>query len=633
LIAKPRTPIALRRLLAAFPEKACMCGVLGVATARGRKVSLSEQACSMLCDLLGHRGPDGAGVMHAGHVALAHRRLALVDPAGGAQPFRSTGLGRRVLLSWNGEIYNHLDLRRGLEVEGARFTTRSDTETLSALLALRGVDGLREVRGMYALAAWFVDSDELVLARDPLGIVPLLYAEVQAPGGPELVFASEPKAILAHPSFRAEPDFASVAAFLEMPRRSFGARTLYRGMSAVEPGEVRVHALSGGRVRCMLSRRTPLPTATATCSLGDAAWIVREAVTESVERHLAADKPVCALLSGGIDSTIIAAVARSSRPGLMTFAAGSDEDAARPGSDLFMARHVAKLLGSEHREIAISAEQFVIQWERMVTDSAHPLATPNEVAIALLGHAIAPHASAALSGEGADEIFGGYGAPIEATLGWIDSTPTHTPDGAADFYRSAFGWAPRALLAEFFRESTLEKFGDHGGDPLGDLLVRGFMEAGDLSSIDAHLAVQRSVNLVNLLERLNVALMRGSVEGRVPFADMRVLDAALRAGGAHLLDSGGSRGGTATATLQTKRVLRQAFADTLPPEILARPKASFPLPFESWIEAQSHWIDAPISREVFSPAARELVRTQAMQHWRLAWPMLNVARWLDSTFG
>ena len=140
------------------------------------------------------------------------------------------------------------------------------------------------------------------------------------------------------------------------------------------------------------------------------------------------------------------------------------------------------------------------------------------------------------------------------------------------------------------------------------------------------------MNLVNLLERLNLSLMRGSVEGRVPFADVRVLDAAMRAGGAHLIADGGGGIATATGTLVTKRVLRRAFADVLPPEIVARPKASFPLPFESWIAAQTHWIDGPIAQEVFSPAARTLVRTQSMQHWRLAWPMLNLARWLDSTF-
>lgn len=615
-----------------------MCGVFGVATARARRVSLDEQACVAMCELLAHRGPDAAGSMHAGHVALAHRRLALLDLEGGAQPFRSAGNSPRVILSWNGEIYNHLQLRRELEAQGAVFRTRSDTETLAALLSIRGTDGLRSVRGMYALAAWFVDTDELVLARDPLGIVPLFYAEVASPGGRELVFASEPKVVAGHPSFRLEPDFASVAAFLEMPRRTFGARTLYRGLFAVEPGEVRRYALAGECVRCVQSCREISPCVPGgAATLDEAAWIVREAVTDSVEAHLAADSPVCALLSGGIDSTIVASIARSANPRLMTFAAGSDTDAARPGSDLFMARHVARMLRSEHHEIAISGEQFVLAWDRLLSEGSHPLATPNEVAIALLGQAIAPHAKAALTGEGADEIFGGYGAPLEATLAWIEAETSHTAASAADFYRTAFGWAPRAVLAELFNPDTVAKFGqhgrDHGDDPLAAMLVDACRDAGDLTTIDAHLAIQRRVNLVNLLERLNIALMRRSVEGRVPFADMRVLDAAMRAGGAHLLQDSDGGGTTATRTLVTKRVLRKAFADVLPPEIVSRAKASFPLPFESWIEAQTHWIDGPVASEVFSPAARALVRTQSMQHWRLAWPMLNIARWLDATFG
>jgi len=610
-----------------------MCGLFGVATARGRRLSVNEQACVTMCDLLAHRGPDGAGRAFSDHVALAHRRLAMLDAIGGAQPFRSTGQTPRVVLAWNGEIYNHLDIRRDLARSGAMFETRSDTETLAMLLSMRGVDGLRAVRGMYAIAAWFVDSDELILARDPLGIIPLYYTKTQTPNGRELVFASEPRALLAHPFVRPEPDFPAIAAFLEMPRRTFGARTLFRGIKSLEPGELRRYALAGDAIRCMHTSRELLPTTPNTCSINDAAWIVREALTDAVESHLVADAPVCTLLSGGIDSTIIASIVRARNPRLTTFAAGCDTDTTRPGSDLFMARHIARLLGSQHHEITISGEQFAGAWERMVSASEYPLVTPNEVAIKLLARAIAPHAKAALSGEGADEIFGGYGAPLEATLGWIDSNPTHTALGAADFYRTAFGWAPRVAIPELFNQGTLQKFGDQGDDPLGELLVDACRDAGDLSTLDGHLAVQRRVNLVNLLERLNIALMRGSVEGRVPFADMRVLEATMHAGGAHLLADDGGTTATTTRTLVTKRVLRKAFADVLPPEIVSRPKASFPLPFESWIAAQTHWIDGPIASEVFSPAARNLVRTESMKHWRLAWPMLNVARWLDATFG
>ena len=190
------------------------------------------------------------------------------------------------------------------------------------------------------------------------------------------------------------------------------------------------------------------------------------------------------------------------------------------------------------------------------------------------------------------------------------------------------------MTAELFAGGVADAaFG--ADDPLGALLESAYADAGDPTSIDAHLAVLRRVNLVNLLERLNLSLMRGSVEGRVPFADPRVLASALAAGSAHLFAPSPNHGAlaTSTRTLVTKRVLRHAFADILSPEVLERPKASFPLPFERWIAARASWIDGPVAREVFSPAARELVRTQAAQHWRLAWPVLNLARWLDRTFG
>ena len=639
-----------------------MCGVLGAATVRGQRLMQDEALVAETRDLLAHRGPDAAGIVHGGHVALAHRRLALLDPAGGAQPFvadalaRDTGSrrGARVTLAWNGELYGHEALRRALCARGVPLRTRSDTEALAWLLALDGAAALDALRGMFALAAWIERADgssELVLARDPFGTIPFHWARVARGAGhaDEIVFASEPRAILAHPGFRVEPDFAALAAYLEMPRRAFGARTLYRGLLALEPGEVLSFDLADSALPAS-RRRLALPEAEgAGDTLRDAAWRTRLAVTESVDLHLVADAPVCTLLSGGIDSTIIGSLVRA-RIGrdarLVTFAAGADGDAARPESDLFAARRVAQLLRSEHHEVTVDGEGFGARWDELVAHGLSPLATPNEIAISMLGERIAPHAKAALSGEGADELFGGYGPPLEATLAWIDADTTHDGASAARFYRTAFGWSPRAFVDELLAPACAESA--RADDPVGAMLVRAFEGEGDLASLDAHLAALRRVNLTNLLERLNLSLMKGSVEGRVPFADRGVLACARGVGAAHLLGSqaAGSAAihgpartttsvatSTAASTLVTKRVLREAFADVLPPEILSRPKASFPLPFERWIAARADWIDGPVAREVFSGAARDLVRTQAAQHWRLAWPMLNAARWLDTVFG
>ncbi|MCE2881766.1 MAG: asparagine synthase (glutamine-hydrolyzing) [Planctomycetaceae bacterium] len=605
-----------------------MCGISGQATTRGRRLSQDPASVAERLRLLAHRGPDGDGLVHGGHVALGHTRLALLDPEGGAQPFTlSDGRAPRVVLAWNGEIYNHLALRAELARAGAVFRTRSDTETLAHMLARHGTRAIERLRGMFAIAAWFPDEDRLILARDPFGTIPLFHATVGAGDAEEVLFASEPAPILAHPAMRLEPDWASVASYLEMPRRSFGDRTLYRGLHALRPGEIRTYDLSGDRLACGVRIAEPARDEPRGIALHDAAWQVRDALIDSIEQHLVADAPVCSLLSGGIDSTIVASVARVRSARLVTFAAGADEDARRPGTDLFTARRVAELLRSEHHEVRIDGGQFESRWDELLGAGLMPLATPNEIAISLLADGIRGHAKAALSGEGADELFGGYGPPLEATLAWIDADIDHSPESAARFYRTAFGWTPRNVVPELLAGGAPDD------DPLGTLLEASYADAGDTRSLDAHLRVQQRVNLVNLLERLNLSLMRGSVEGRVPFCDRAVARAASAAGASHnLVEPRGGGTAVATRTVTTKRVLRTAFADVLTPEILDRPKASFPLPFERWIAARAEWIDGPVSSEVFSPAARELVRTQAAQHWRLAWPMLNLARWLDSVF-
>ncbi|MFM7052034.1 MAG: asparagine synthase (glutamine-hydrolyzing) [Planctomycetota bacterium] len=606
-----------------------MCGFTGAATTTTRRLAQDRDEFTRASRLLANRGPDGEGVLHEGHIALGHARLALLDPEGGAQPFHLVAPGLpRVALAWNGEIYNHLELRAELERAGAVFRTRSDTETLAWMLARHGTRAIARLRGMFALAAWFPDESRLVLARDPFGMIPLFHATVAHAGGEELVFASEPAPILSHPAMRIEPDWDSVRCYLEMPRRTYGDRTLYRGLHALRPGEIRTYDLSGERVACGVRMERPAAEDAAALPLHDAAWAVRDAVIGSIERHMVADAPVCALLSGGIDSTVVASVARVRCARLVTFAAGADDDARRPGTDLFTARRVAELLRSEHHEVRLDGAQFESRWDELLAHGAAPLATPNEIAISLLADAIRGHAKGALSGEGADELFGGYGPPLEATLGWIDADVDHSPDAAAAFYRTAFGWTPRAVVPEL-----LAADGGAGDDPLGTLLAGEYARAGDAATLDAHLRVQQQVNLVNLLERLNIALMHGSIEGRVPFCDRAVARAAALAGASHnLVPAQGGGVATATRTLVTKRVLRTAFADVLSPEILARPKASFPLPFERWIAARAAWIDGPVSSQVFTPAARALVRTQAAQHWRLAWPMLNLARWLDTVF-
>ncbi|MFZ9882337.1 MAG: asparagine synthetase B family protein, partial [Phycisphaerales bacterium] len=288
-----------------------MCGISGQATTRGRRLSHDRAGAVERLRLLAHRGPDGEGFVSDRHVAVGHTRLALLDPEGGAQPFTlADGRAPRIVLAWNGEIYNHLALRAELARTGAVFRTRSDTETLAHMLARHGTRAIERLRGMFAIAAWFPDEDRLVLARDPFGTIPLFHATVGAGEDEELLFASEPAPILAHPAMRLEPDWASVASYLEMPRRTFGDRTLYRGLHALRPGEIRTYDLSGDRLACGVRIAEPACDEPSDLTLHDAAWQVRDALIDSIEQHMVADAPVCSLLSGGLASPLVASVAR-----------------------------------------------------------------------------------------------------------------------------------------------------------------------------------------------------------------------------------------------------------------------------------------------------------------------------------
>lgn len=583
-----------------------------------------------------HRGPDDLRVESFGALTLGHTRLAILDPARGAQPVRAhSPSGSEVVVAFNGEIYNHLDIRRELSALGVHFQTHGDAETLAFALSAWGAEALPRLRGMFALAAWFPESAELILARDPLGIVPMHWAITRDQDGPVLVFGSEIPAILQHPSVRKAPDLASIAAYLRMPRRSFGERTHYEGIRSLRPGHLLhadLHQDSARLQTLAFHAYPPGPDATG-LTLADAAATVREAVVSSIVAHLQSDVPVASLLSGGVDSTIIAAVARAHGCGASTFAAGAEGDDICSASDLTHARLVARRLRSSHHECVVHRSEFLRRWQSSVERLQVPLATPNEIAISALAQSIQPHAKVALSGEGADELFGGYEPAIAAIQGFLEHGSHHgrkaSASEAAAFHLDAFSWAPGAAVPELLAPKArlaarLEPLLE------GELTLR-FEQAGDPSLLATHLAVQQEFNLLNLLERLNCNMMLHSVEGRVPFSDVRVLEVA-RTIPASLLFEDHASGTTCTRTLVGKRVLKAAFADVLPPSIVARPKASFPLPFQEWMADCTGVLDGDGAREILSPAALELVRNEPSRHWRLSWPVLNIAMWANSNF-
>ncbi len=605
-----------------------MCGFVGAIAQVGRESSLSDEALDAWRDVLAHRGPDGAMSWREGPVALGHRRLAIRDLTdAGAQPMVAPQ--DRGTLVYNGELYNDAELRKELASYAARFggfTTTCDAETVLFAMMRWGPAAIQRLRGIFALC--WIDRRErrAVLARDPLGVKPLYWAVF----GTEFVFASEVGALLKHPRAHAEPDLAMVSAYLTTARRELGERTMFEGIFAVRPGET---------LRVDLEARLPEPVSIGRWSSkvvgGDpgetsAARQVGRAVEDSLSRQLISDRPMCALLSGGFDSTVLVRLlidATGTRP--RTWCASGVEGDDELGPDPAAARQIAADLGTEHSLTRVDRATFVQQWRAHVDHLGTPLSTPNEVAIAEVARELSAEGHAvALSGEGADELFGGYGEVLDAYSAAGESDPAGAHLGAAT-------WVSPNSKETLLQGRVLEAA--NGDALLRSRFVAGFAwgreQAGPRGGVlDAHLRMQREFNLAALLQRLDAATMRYGVEGRTPYADgavTRVAEALPMPRKFQVASAGG-----ADPVARSKIALRAAFGGRVPDLAIRRPKASFPLPFQRWgAEVVANLPRSRFANELVRPEMLEALAARPEAYWRLAWPIANLALWGDKFWG
>ncbi|QYU66699.1 asparagine synthase (glutamine-hydrolyzing) [Leptolyngbya sp. 15MV] len=428
-----------------------MCGIVGVVTHRSATPSISDAALIAMRDALAHRGPDDAGIWRQGHAALAHRRLAVIDPDPRSnQPFLSP-CGKHAIV-YNGELYNDADLRRDLSALGVCFRATSDTETVLHALITWGDAALARFRGMFALAWVDLTADRLLLARDPLGIKPLVWTRVPTRHGVEIAFASEAHALAHHPAISLRPDLPTVSAYLTTIRLTLGERTLFDGVRTLTPGQTLAFDLSRPELPAA-AREIPWP-------VPEPRQPLRSQVVASVEAHLRSDVPLCVMLSGGLDSSILAAIASARVPSLHTFASGDDASRASPDSDFAHARAVAAHVGSIHHEAPVTRDDFARLWPDMVARLGVPLSTPNETAIHTVARALRRMGMVvALSGEGADELFAGYDQPLEQALAY-ERTGQRTDADRGLFQLAASSWATLDAKAQILQPGqwrTLER--------------------------------------------------------------------------------------------------------------------------------------------------------------------------------
>jgi asparagine synthase (glutamine-hydrolysing) len=385
-----------------------MCGICGIVLNDGA-ASVRADVIENMSDSIVHRGPDDSGQYLSGRVGLGFRRLSIIDLSGGHQPMSNED--ESVWIAYNGEIYNHADHRRPLEGRGHVFRTRCDTEAIVHLYEEHGSACPRDLRGMFGFAIWDEKRQSLLLARDRAGIKPMFYALTSAG---DLVFGSEIKSILASGMIEPELDESAVAEFFALGSVS-GARTLFRGISKLEPG----HTLTWheGRIRLERYWMPPAyePGALVYRGLPEAADDFWRRFVDAVDITLMSDVPLGVFLSGGLDSSLIVAAMRERGvDALRTFSVGFAEAEA---SELPFARIVADTFRTEHHEVSCTADQFFAALPRLTRHRDHPLTFSASIPLFFVSELAASSVKVVLTGEGSDELFAGYGRYAQFSRG------------------------------------------------------------------------------------------------------------------------------------------------------------------------------------------------------------------------
>ena len=555
-----------------------MCGICGIALARGE---VDRRRLETMRDTLVHRGPDSAGVVVDGRVGLAARRLSIIDLETGDQPL--TNEDGTVHVVQNGELYNYLELRRELEAAGHSFRTHGDTEVIAHAYEEWGDGFPSRLRGMFALAVWDARRQRLLLARDRFGIKPLVY---RASGG-GLEFASDLRALP-----RGEVDLDAVEAFLAF--NSIPAPlTIFRDARKLPPGHLLLW--EGGEPRLERYAR-PAPAAEPDLRREPAdvlAGELRDRLRDSVRAHLVADVPVGVFLSGGVDSSILAALAaQETGEPLRTFSIGFAEASFDERAD---ARRVAERYATRHRELVLrpDAAQLLPALSRAFDE---PFADSSALPTYLVSQLAAEDVKVALSGEGGDELFGGYytyaadllalrTAPLaRLARPLVERLPVSTRRASLEYRAKRYVRAAHLPPLErhhgwkeiFSADARAELTGRrHGWDPV-DVLRARFAETEGAPLLARLQDVDERVYLVDdLLVKTDRASMAHSLEARVPFLDAVVAEFA------HALPTRHKVRG-----LGKKVLLRRAAAPLLPREIVHGRKRGFSIPAAAWLRGE-----------------------------------------------
>ncbi|HEX8248727.1 MAG TPA: asparagine synthase (glutamine-hydrolyzing) [Pyrinomonadaceae bacterium] len=627
-----------------------MCGIAGWANLENKSSGAGgEVVLHEMCERMKHRGPDSEALWTGESVALGMRRLSIIDLQTGEQPFWNED--KTVVVVMNGEIYNFRELRKDLEGRGHAFHSRSDTEVLPHLYEEYGEAMVEHLNGMFAFALWDLRRKKLLIARDRFGEKPLYYGIFAG----KLIFASEPKVILRHPSVEPEinPEaFRQYLSFDYVPAPLSIYKNIYKLPAAhlltVENGEVKTRRY--WNLTFHKNGNTP--------SIENAARELREIISDAVRMRLVSDVPLGILLSGGVDSSTVAALAtQHATEKVKTFSIGFEEDSFDESK---FARQVAEHLGTEHYEDKLSVEKAADLISEIGGWLDEPVSDGSLLPTFLLSRFVRKHVTVALGGDGGDEIFAGYpmyfGHKMARVYGSIprflragliepivNNLPVSTKNLSFDYK------AKRFVAASKYDAVTRHHswFGSFSIDAQNDLLAKDLLAstsgdiykgAKDLLKItDAADEIEQMQFLdmnfymaEDILTKVDRASMAVSLEVRAPFLDPRVAEYAARLPLEYKLK--GSKG---------KYILKKAVAGLLPKTILQRPKKGFGIPIAEWLKGRLN----PLLHDLLAPErlknqglfdadyVQKLIKeheTGAASNHKQLWTLLVFQLWFDN---
>ncbi|WP_181349492.1 asparagine synthase (glutamine-hydrolyzing) [Thalassobacillus sp. CUG 92003] len=556
-----------------------MCGFIGVLRNQPGQPSEEEQSTfQQQCNVLRHRGPDDEGYFHDEYVSFGFRRLSIIDIDSGQQPLSYED--ERYWMVFNGEIYNYVELREQLLKAGAEFETESDTEVIAALFHFEREQAFKELRGMFSILIWDKELQTMYGARDPFGIKPLFYTEKQE----GTYFASEKKSItLAH-----ENEIVNTEALQHYLSFQFVPEplTLTDDIYKAEPGHYFVKKAGEPIQFFRYFHATFQPKL-----MDRQAWVkqIQDVMYDSVNKHMRSDVPVGSFLSGGIDSSIIVAMAREFNPNIKTFSVGFEREGY---SEVDVAKETARQLNVDNISYTITAEEYMKKLPKIMYHMDDPLADPACVPLYFVAREARKHVTVVLSGEGSDELFGGYNIYREPeSLKMFDHIPQKFHKGLAK-------------VAEVLPEGVRGKsFLERGTTPLRERyignakmfeedekrqILQDFHESSHYQSLTEGLYENaEGYDAVNQMQYIDIhTWMRGdillkadkmtmahSLELRVPFLDKEVFNVAREIPKDMKIADG-----------TTKRILRQASRGVVPDHVLDRKKLGFPVPIRHWLK-------------------------------------------------